>query len=74
MSVILRSKPVHDYLGVGDAARELSEIYGIVVKPRDLSVRLYDWRLDASRCPIVGGRRVIPRSYLPEIARHITGK
>ena len=48
-----------DYLSVSDAARELN------VKPRILSDLLYHRVLRDDVCPIIGGRRLIPRSYLP---------
>jgi hypothetical protein len=37
------------------------------IRPRDISDLFYQRRLDDSRCPVVGGRRLIPESYLPEI-------
>jgi hypothetical protein len=57
-----------EFLGVSDAAKALREHFGVNVFPRDISVRLYDARLDPNRCPVVAGRRMIPRSYLAEIA------
>jgi hypothetical protein len=36
-------------------------------KPKDISDLLYQRKLDDARCPLVGGRRLIPESYLPEI-------
>ena len=44
-----------DYLSVSDAARELN------VKPRILSDLLYHRVLRDDVCPIIGGRRLIPR-------------
>jgi hypothetical protein len=37
--------------------------------PKDISVLFYLRKLDDARCPIVGGRRLIPEDYLPEIER-----
>jgi hypothetical protein len=36
-------------------------------KPKDISDLFYQRRLDDIRCPVVGGRRLIPEDYLPEI-------
>ena len=49
------------HLSVSEAARR----WGI--PPRLLSDLFYARRLDDRRCPIVGGRRLIPEDYLPEI-------
>jgi hypothetical protein len=50
-----------DHLTVSQAARRWG------VAPRAISDLFYARRLDDSRCPIVGGRRLIPVDYLPEI-------
>jgi hypothetical protein len=52
----------HDYLSVSDAARQLG------VQPRQISDLFYQRRLNDDACPVVGGRRLIPVSYLPAIA------
>ena len=52
-----------DYLSVSDAARELG------VKPKHISDLLYQRELRDDLCPIVAGRRLIPRGYLPEILK-----
>ncbi len=52
-----------DYLSVSDAARELG------AKPKHISDLLYQRELRDDLCPIVAGRRLIPRSYLPEILK-----
>jgi len=54
-----------DYLSVSDAARELG------AKPKQISDLLYQRELRDDICPIVGGRRLIPRSYLPIILREL---
>jgi hypothetical protein len=41
------------------------------VKPRDISDAFYQRLLDDTRCPIVGGRRLIPTDYLPAIETHL---
>ena len=52
-----------DYLSVSDAARELG------AKPKHISDLLYQRELRDDLCPIVAGRRLIPRGYLPEILK-----
>lgn len=37
------------------------------VPPRAISDLFYARRLDDRRCPIIGGRRLIPTDYLPEV-------
>jgi hypothetical protein len=49
-----------NYLGVREAAAELD------YPARKLSDDLYAGRLDVSRCPLVAGRRLIPRNCLAE--------
>ena len=50
-----------DLLTVSDAARRLG------AKPRDISDLFYRRELRDDLCPIVGGRRLIPPTYLPVI-------
>jgi hypothetical protein len=50
-------------LSIGDAAGQLN------VNPRVLTNMFYNGQLDRERCPVVGGRRLIPRDYLGEIKR-----
>jgi len=50
------------YLGVSEAASRIG------ARPRDLTRLFYDQVLRTDLCPKVGGRRVIPPSYLPTIA------
>ena len=52
-----------DLLAVSEAARVIG------AKPRDVSNLFYRRELRDDLCPLVGGRRVIPREYLPEIER-----
>ena len=56
-----------DVLNVSEAARELTEILGENVRPRDISALFYDRALRDDLCPIVGNRRMIPRDYLTQI-------
>jgi hypothetical protein len=46
---------------VSEVARRLG------VRPRDISDLFYQRRLTDKVCPVVGGRRLIPLNYLPEI-------
>jgi hypothetical protein len=39
------------------------------VPPRVISDLFYARKLDAKRCPIVGGRRLVPESYVAELVR-----
>jgi hypothetical protein len=56
-----------DYLSVSEAARQLSEEHGIEVRPQDLSNLLYHRAIPDGLCPMVGGRRLVPRDCLPVI-------
>jgi hypothetical protein len=53
---------VDNFLTVSEAARRLPG-----ARPKDISDLLYLRRLSCARCPLVGGRRMIPLDYLPEI-------
>jgi hypothetical protein len=54
-----------DYVGVGSAAAAVG------YSARRLADDFYAGRLDASRCLFVAGRRLIPRSMLPEIRHYV---
>ena len=56
-----------DPMTVSDVARELSGRLGMDVGPRDITDLFYKRLLRDDLCPVVGGRRLIPRDYLPEI-------
>jgi hypothetical protein len=49
---------------VSDVARQIPE-----AKPKDISDLFYQRKLDDRLCPVVGGRRLIPPHYVPEIER-----
>lgn len=51
------------YLSVSEVARRLDAC------PRDISDLFYRRALRDDLCPIVGGRRLIPESYILEIER-----
>ena len=52
-----------DFLSVSEAARLIG------TRPKAISDLLYQRELRDDLCPIVGGRRLIPRSFLPRIRR-----
>lgn len=56
------------YLTVGEVAEKLG------CPPKTLSDMLYLRRLDISRCPLLGGRRMIPADYVPQIERLLNRK
>ena len=56
-----------DLLTVSSAARAVADQTGVDLPPRAISDLFYLRVLDDRRCPIVGGRRLIPRTYLPTI-------
>lgn len=49
------------YLTVSQIARHLN------VPPRVVSDLFYARRLDDKRCPVVGGRRLVPTDYIGEV-------
>lgn len=57
-----------DFLGVGDAGRELD------VNPKLITDAFYKRELREDICPVVSGRRLIPRDYLPLIATALRRK
>jgi hypothetical protein len=56
------------HYGVGDVARKLN------VHPKVLTQMFYRGALDAARCPIVCGRRLIPEDILPDIAAKLAAR
>jgi hypothetical protein len=54
-------------LTASGAARELSKRMGRLVRPRDITNLLYERRIEDSLCPVVAGRRLIPRACLARI-------
>src|SRR4051812_19078684 len=53
----------HEYLTVTDVVNEANRRFGAGAVPRSVSDWFYARKLDIGRCPIVGGRRLIPRDY-----------
>jgi hypothetical protein len=56
------------YLTVGKVARELG------VKPTVVSSLIYRRVVDVDRCPVVRGRRAIPRDLVPQIADELRSR
>jgi hypothetical protein len=52
---------MENYFSVSDVARRLG------ATPRDISDLLYRRELRDDLCPIIGGRRLIPESYIHQI-------
>ncbi|MGL4944446.1 MAG: hypothetical protein ACRC46_14795 [Thermoguttaceae bacterium] len=50
------------FYGISEAAERLN------AKPRDVTNLFYDRQLNCDLCPVVSGRRIIPSSYLVQIA------
>ena len=63
-----------EFVFVTEAARELREKHGVAVRPHELTNLFYRRELSDDLCPIVGGRRLIPRGYLPQIADHLRNR
>ena len=55
------------YTSVSEIVQEIEAQLGVEVSPRVISDLLYQRKLDIRKCPVLGGRRLIPRSYLPAI-------
>ncbi len=51
------------YLSVGETADALG------IRPRVITDLFYARKLSTERCPIIAGRRLIPRDFVPEIER-----
>ena len=57
-----------EFLSVGDVATRLD------VKPSQITALFYERRLRDALCPIVGGRRIIPREMVDVIAMELRRK
>jgi hypothetical protein len=56
---------------VGVIARSLSERLGVIVRPCDITDLFYKRILKEDRCPILAGRRLIPKDLIPAIEREL---
>lgn len=63
-------------VGVGDLAREISEEFGVMILPKVVSDLFYFGHCNTTYCPVIGGRRLIPRDYKEQVvwALRRTGK
>jgi hypothetical protein len=52
------------FVFVSEAARRIPG-----ARPKDISDLFYLRKLNNGRCPVIGGRRLIPEDYLAEIER-----
>ena len=59
---------MQEYVGVGDIAREYR------VRPSQITQLFSERRLREDLCPVVSGRRLIPRSYVPMIVMALKRK
>jgi hypothetical protein len=57
---------------VGDIALEVTNRTGVVIRPRDITDLFYARILPGDRCPIVGGRRLIPPDLVPAIVEALS--
>lgn len=57
------------FLTVSGAARQISARQRVTIAPHLISDLFYKRLLDDQKCPVLGGRRVIPSDYLPQIEK-----
>jgi hypothetical protein len=72
--ITTQERAMAEFVFVSEAARELREKHGVKVRPHELTNLFYRRELSDDLCPIVGGRRLIPRGYLQEIADHLRSR
>jgi hypothetical protein len=56
-----------EFLTASMISREVEEQSGVQVNPRIISDLLYQRRLDVRNCPMIGGRRLVPRDLMPAV-------
>jgi hypothetical protein len=56
-----------EVLTIGAVVQTIAERRGVDIPPQRLSGLFYRRKLNANRCPVVGGVRRIPAEYLPVI-------
>jgi hypothetical protein len=56
-----------EFTTVGGIIRDLRERDAVSVRPQDITDLFYKRLLPDERCPILGGRRLIPRDLVPVI-------
>lgn len=68
VTTLTRGDNVVSVTTVAEVAREHH------VPPHVITNLFYRHALDGEKCPIVSGRRIIPRSYVPQIVRVLRAK
>ena len=62
---------IHDFLWSRQMTDDLMSVTEVAdaigAVPKSISDLFYRRKLDVSICPLIGGRRLIPRSYVPKI-------
>lgn len=56
---------------VGEVADQLTEQFGVRVRPRQITLLFSERVLRDDICPVKAGRRMVPESYLPMIAAEL---
>ncbi|BBO32511.1 hypothetical protein [Lacipirellula parvula] len=56
---------------VGEVADQLTERFGVRVRPRQITNLFSERALRDDLCPIKAGRRVVPESYVPMIVAEL---
>lgn len=59
------------HLMVSGVAAEVERQVGVPIPPRIISDIIYQRKVDVRDCPIIAGRRLVPRSLIPEFVRVI---
>jgi hypothetical protein len=62
------------FFTASDIPAEALRRHGIRVLPRDVSDLFYARRLDVTRCPVLAGRRLIPRDYLEDVLQALISR
>lgn len=66
-TIIVSGDLLMSILSVSGVAKLIASETGHMVRPRDITLLFYNGELRDDLCPIVGGRRVIPESYVAQI-------
>jgi hypothetical protein len=63
-----------EYLTSSMISREVEELFGVEVPPKVISDLLYQRRVDIRNCPVIGGRRLVPRGLMPDVLRALRAR
>ncbi|HYT93480.1 MAG TPA: hypothetical protein VEL76_32480 [Gemmataceae bacterium] len=58
-----------EFYGAREAAQEASRRLGRNVHAREIGDLIYQGKLPADRCAVIGGRRFVPSDLLPELCK-----